>query len=87
MIDIALIREKPEWVKEQIAKLNDKAALQRIDTIVELDKQRRALLTEAEAASHVRSREIPIPRASGRMRARARRRWRRISMPARSARA
>lgn len=48
MIDITLIREKPEWVKEQIAKLYDESALRRIDTIVELDKQRRALLTEAE---------------------------------------
>jgi seryl-tRNA synthetase len=55
MIDIALIREKPEWVKEQIAKLNDEAALQRIDTIVELDKQRRALLTEAEAIQAARN--------------------------------
>jgi seryl-tRNA synthetase len=35
-------------VKEQLAKLNDADAVARIDTIVELDKQRRALLTEAE---------------------------------------
>ncbi|MEP7292184.1 MAG: serine--tRNA ligase, partial [Chloroflexota bacterium] len=49
MLDIALIREKPEWVKEQIAKLNDPAAVGRVDVIVELDKQRRVLLTESEA--------------------------------------
>ena len=55
MIDISLIREKPEWVKEQIAKLNDDSALKRIDTIVELDKQRRALLTEAEAIQAARN--------------------------------
>jgi seryl-tRNA synthetase len=49
MIDITLIREKPDWVKEQIAKLNDPAAAARIDTIVTLDKQRRELLTESES--------------------------------------
>ncbi len=49
MLDIALIREKPEWVKEQIAKLNDPAALARVDAIIGLDRQRRALLTESEA--------------------------------------
>ncbi len=48
MIDIALIREKPEWVKEQIAKLNDETALKRVDAIVELDQQRRALLAQVE---------------------------------------
>ena len=49
MIDIALIREKPDWIKEQIAKLHDETALARIDAIVTLDKRRRELLTEAEA--------------------------------------
>ena len=34
MLDIALIREKPEWVKAQIGKLNDPAALERIDQIL-----------------------------------------------------
>ena len=48
MLDIALIREKPEWVKEQITKLNDPTALGRIDTILQLDQQRRQLLTESE---------------------------------------
>jgi seryl-tRNA synthetase len=55
MIDIALIREKPEWVKEQIAKLNDEAALQRIDAVVELDKQRRALLSQIENVQAARN--------------------------------
>jgi seryl-tRNA synthetase len=55
MIDIALIREKPEWVKEQIKKLNDAAALERIGKIVELDKQRRALLSESEAIQAARN--------------------------------
>lgn len=55
MIDIALIREKPDWIKEQIKKLNDDAALVRVDTIVALDKQRRALLTESEAIQAARN--------------------------------
>lgn len=49
MIDIALIREKPDWVKEQLGKLNDETAVARIDTILALDKQRRELLTRVEA--------------------------------------
>ena len=49
MLDIALIREKPEWVKEQIGKLHDPTAVHRIDRILELDRQRRELLTEAES--------------------------------------
>jgi seryl-tRNA synthetase len=48
MLDITIIREKPEWVKEQIGKLNDPAALARVDAVLELDKKRRALLTESE---------------------------------------
>ena len=49
MIDITLIREKPDWVKEQLRKLNDEAAIARIDAILALDQRRRALLTEVEA--------------------------------------
>lgn len=48
MLDITLIREKPEWVKAQILKLNDPDAAARIDTIIELDRKRRALLTDSE---------------------------------------
>ena len=48
MIDIALIREQPDWVKDQIRKLNDARAIERIDAILDLDQQRRQLLTEAE---------------------------------------
>src|SRR5690242_2538950 len=55
MLDINLIREKPEWVKEQIAKLNDAPALARIDKILELDKQRRILLTESEQIQAARN--------------------------------
>lgn len=45
MIDINLIREKPEWVKEQIAKLNDKAP---IDEILAADNRRREIIQEVE---------------------------------------
>ena len=45
MIDIRLIREKPDWVKAEIAKLYIEAP---IDEILELDQQRRRLLTEVE---------------------------------------
>lgn len=49
MIDIALIREKPAWVKDQLRHLNEEAAIDRIDAILELDQQRRARLQEVEA--------------------------------------
>ena len=45
MIAIKLIREKPDWVKEQITKLNDTAP---IDEIVSADNKRRELLLEVE---------------------------------------
>lgn len=56
MLDINLIRERPDWVKEQIQKLNDPGALERIDKILELDQQRRRLLTESEAIQAHRNR-------------------------------
>lgn len=45
MIDINLIRERPEWVKAQIAKLNDTAP---IDEILDLDERRREIIQEVE---------------------------------------
>ena len=45
MIDINLIREKPEWVKAQIARLNDSAP---IDEILATDARRRAIIGEVE---------------------------------------
>lgn len=48
MLDIALIREKPEWVKEQIKKLGDDPAVARIDTILKLDARRRELIQVRE---------------------------------------
>ena len=65
MLDIALIREKPGWVKEQIAKLNDEAALSRIDRIVELDDIRRETRTRIETAQAARNK---LNRAMGKLR-------------------
>jgi len=45
MLDINLIREKPEWVKEQVAKRNDTAP---IDEILAGDARRRDILKEVE---------------------------------------
>ena len=45
MIDINLIRQRPEWVKEQIANLNDTAP---IDEILAADERRREILREVE---------------------------------------
>ncbi|MBN1583246.1 MAG: serine--tRNA ligase [Anaerolineae bacterium] len=53
MLDIRLIRENPEWVKSEIAKLNGEAP---IDQIVELDERRRALLSEVEDLKAERNR-------------------------------
>lgn len=55
MLDINLIREKPEWVKDQIRKLNDEGSLQRIDAILELDRKRRHLLIEVETMKSYRN--------------------------------
>src|SRR5579871_1240148 len=48
MIDMNLIREKPDFVKAQIAKLQDESAVARIDAILRLDQSRRTLLSETE---------------------------------------
>lgn len=41
MLDIRIIREKPNWVKEEVAKLNDSAP---IDEIIALDQNRRQII-------------------------------------------
>lgn len=64
MLDITIIREKPEWVKEQLEKLNDTDAKARIDEIVRLDVERRALLTEVEELKALRNR---VSKEIGRM--------------------
>ncbi len=47
MIDIQLIRNKTDWVKEQLVKLNDTKAP--VDTALEMDARRREILQEVEA--------------------------------------
>lgn len=65
MLDISLIREKPEWVKEQMRKLNDETALARIDKIVELDEKRREIRTRTESAQAERNK---LNKAMGKLR-------------------
>src|SRR5262245_40284169 len=65
MLDITIIREKPDWMKDQIRKLNDDAALARVDAVLSLDKQRRELLTESEAIQAARNR---LNKSVGRLR-------------------
>ncbi len=65
MLDIALIRNKPDWVKEEIAKLYTQAP---IDQILALDARRRELLQEVEELKHTRnkvSKEIGTMKEAG----------------------
>ncbi len=55
MLDINLIRNDPEAVKAQLAKLFDDDAIRRIDVIVALDKTRRVIQTEAETLQQGRN--------------------------------
>ena len=48
MLDIELIRQQPDWVKEQLAKLFEENTDEQIDTILELDRKRRALRNKTE---------------------------------------
>lgn len=48
MIDIALIRENPERVRENIKKKFQDAKLPLVDEVIELDKKNRALKTEGD---------------------------------------
>jgi len=54
MLDIALIREDPDYVREAMRKTGDDPAL--VDTILVLDAQRREILTEVEALRSERNR-------------------------------
>lgn len=65
MLDIALIREKPDWVKQQLRHLNAEDTIERIDAILALDQQRRALLVEVEA---IKANRNTISKQMGRFR-------------------
>jgi seryl-tRNA synthetase len=47
MLDIKLIRDNPDWVKQQLARTG--ASGERVDDVLTLDEQRRALLHEVES--------------------------------------
>jgi seryl-tRNA synthetase len=70
MLDLVLIREKPDFVKAEIAKLNAEAP---IDRIVELDSQRRSLLKEVEV---LRQKRNAVSKEIGRMKNQAKRQTR-----------
>ena len=53
MIDINLIRERPEWVKEQIARLGDDKAP--IDAILIADGRRKEIILEVEELRRLRN--------------------------------
>lgn len=65
MLAIEVIRDNPEWVKEQLQKLQDDAAIPRIDKIIELDIKRRELRTEIETTQAKRN---SLNKANGRLR-------------------
>ena len=60
MLDINLIREDPERVKQAMRDLNDEEAIPRIDLILELDERRRTLLQEVEAMRAERNKTSKI---------------------------
>jgi seryl-tRNA synthetase len=61
MFDLAMIRERPDFVKGEIVKLNGEAP---IDRIVELDQQRRSLLLQVET---LRQQRNTVSKEIGRM--------------------
>lgn len=48
MLDIRVIRERPDWVKERLTTRGDAACVAQIDETLALDEKRRANLTELE---------------------------------------
>ena len=65
MLDIAMIRNEPERVRQAMRDLNDADALARVDLVVELDGKHRKLLTEVEemrAQKNEASKRIGISR-------------------------
>ena len=55
MLDIDLIREKTEWVREQLRNLNDEGALSHVDAALEFDEKRRQLITEVQQIKEARN--------------------------------
>lgn len=65
MLDINIIRDKPDWVKEQMRNLNDPAGQDRVDAILTLDQKRRELLQVGETIQAERNK---LNKAMGRLR-------------------
>ena len=66
MLDIKLIREQPEFVKAELAKVGFPG--QELDALLELDRRRRALIHETEslkARRSARSRDSPTHGSAG----------------------
>ncbi|MBX5327227.1 MAG: serine--tRNA ligase [Candidatus Bathyarchaeia archaeon] len=59
MLDIKLIRENPDLVRQNIGKRGDAAKLKMLDELIHLDKEWRQLLTQANELRHKR-REITV---------------------------
>lgn len=55
MLDIELIREKADWIREQIRLLNDESALSHVDAVLKLDVQRRDLITRTQTYREARN--------------------------------
>ncbi len=67
MLDIELIRKKPNFVKERLA-TRDKSLPELVDEVLELDKKRRSILVELEnlrAERNKKSKEIGFLRREG----------------------
>jgi seryl-tRNA synthetase len=60
MLDIAVIREDPDSVKQALRDLNDEETIPRIDAILDLDERRRALLTDVEGMRAERNKASKI---------------------------
>jgi seryl-tRNA synthetase len=60
MLDIAVIREDPDRVKQALKDLNDEETIPRIDAIIDLDERRRALLTDVEGMRAERNKASKI---------------------------
>ena len=67
MLDIKVIREKPEWVKERL-KVRNKNYDAQIDEIIEIDVERRAIIADTDRLKQRQnsaSREIPRIKQEG----------------------
>jgi len=65
MLEIERIREKPDWVREQLHKLNDETALAHVDAVLRLDIERRDLISRAQLLKEARN---SFSKGAGRLR-------------------